>query len=204
MLMIKTDRQLDRTKELLRETELLVDTLDERYEGAQLDTLRESIERQIAEFRTEIDEYRILRQASLDEALSESLIAPTLVGNVGELLAKLRISSGFTQSELAEHLGWRQPNLSRFESEENNSKTTQKITEYASGLGVYLHVSPSFSETVSANVLIHSTKERDMGKPLIGLAPTSDSISSDIGDDTSFGVFVIPISKDIEFAYQKE
>jgi transcriptional regulator with XRE-family HTH domain len=47
---------------------------------------------------------------------------------------------------MAELLGWEQSNLSRFENENYSSQTISKIVEFASALGIYLHVTPSLTE----------------------------------------------------------
>ena len=93
-----------------------------------------------------IDEFNKLTAFPFEMAVEDVLNKPILIDNISELLAKLRIAAKLTQEEMAERLGWDQPNLSRFENENYNSQTLSKIIEYASNLGIWLHISPSLTE----------------------------------------------------------
>lgn len=94
----------------------------------------------------QINEFKKLTYLPFEKAISDVLSNPVLVDNISELLAKLRIAAKKTQAEMAELLGWEQSNLSRFENENYSSQTISKIVEFASALGLYLHVTPSLTE----------------------------------------------------------
>lgn len=111
-----------------------------------------ALELEESKLEDEIREYLDLRELPFDIALETVLNKHMLIDNIGELLAKLRMAAKKSQTELANELGWEQPNLSRFESENYSSQTISKIIEYASALGVYLHVIPSFLEKVDLNI----------------------------------------------------
>jgi transcriptional regulator with XRE-family HTH domain len=98
------------------------------------------------ELKEEIEEYRIIREVNLEEAVSGILSEHVLIDNIGPLLAKLRIAAKMTQEDLANELGWEQSNLSRFENESYSSQTIGKVVEYTSALGVWLLVKPSLSD----------------------------------------------------------
>ncbi len=144
--MIKNDAQLKRTHRVLREVRERVYDLERRYSGIELETLAAPVIDFAEDLEREISEYRELRQSSLDQAVAGPLSEPMLLDNVAQLLSKLRIAAGLTQADLAERLGWRQSNLSRFESAAYSSQTIAKVVEYAAALGVYLHVSPCLAE----------------------------------------------------------
>lgn len=144
--MIKNDKQLKHAQARLKEVRREIDELERQYSGLQLDIFRTPLVQEKEKREEEIEEYLQLRELSLEEAVVGPLKKPTLLGNVGELLAKLRIAAGLTQQELAERLDWHQSNLSRFESEYYSGQTVAKIIEYATSLGVWLHITPSLTE----------------------------------------------------------
>jgi transcriptional regulator with XRE-family HTH domain len=146
--MIKNDNQLTETIRQLRELEQYAESLEEQYSGAELRLMLAGIERQLQDIKREVDEYQELRQLTLEEAVSGRLQRGTHVEQLGDLLARLRVAAGLTQSQLAERLGWHQSNVSRFESENYSSQTLVKIVEYASALNVWLYVLPSLSDGV--------------------------------------------------------
>jgi transcriptional regulator with XRE-family HTH domain len=147
--MIKNNIQLRRAKARYQRVCQQLAGLGERFSGTELEIFGTGLAEEVRELEDEIAEYEELRALNLGEAIQGPLSKPALLENVGELLAKLRIAADFTQSELAARLGWQQPNLSRFESENYNSQTIAKVVEYASVLGVWLHVAPSLTEEVT-------------------------------------------------------
>jgi len=78
---------------------------------------------------------------------------------------------------MAEKLGWQQPNLSRFESENYSSQTIAKITEFVGILGIYLHVMPSITEE-PRNIIFKTVKPMKL--------PNLNT-SSKLGEDASTG-----------------
>ncbi|HCS40669.1 MAG TPA: hypothetical protein DIW44_13940 [Anaerolineaceae bacterium] len=106
----------------------------------------------------QIIEYQFLTNSNFKESIDNLLNKPFLLDNIGELLAKIRIASKLSQTEMANRLGWEQSNLSRFESENYSSQTISKIVEYASALGVWLHVRPSITEQIDFSPINHEKK----------------------------------------------
>jgi len=144
--MIKNENQLKRAKARLREVRSEIEQYQIEYTGIERDFLVIPLIDEEEELKADIDEYQQLKTLSFYEAVSEILSKPTLIDDIGELLAKLRIAAQLTQEELASRLGWEQPNLSRFESEYYSSQTIGKTVEFASELGVWLYVVPSLAE----------------------------------------------------------
>jgi transcriptional regulator with XRE-family HTH domain len=143
---IRNRNQLNQARNRLNDVLREVESLSRDYSGMEQEILRTPLIHEIEELREEIAEFQELSQSTLDEATQGILQKPMLLDQIGELLTKLRIAAGFTQAELAARLGWQQPNLSRFESENYNSQTIAKVVEYADSLGVWLHVVPSLTE----------------------------------------------------------
>lgn len=144
--MIKNDTQLSTARSRIRELKLELDQLYNQYDGTELELLANPIVDDIEKTTLEIGEYLALQNLDLENAVESVLDAPVQLENIGELLTKLRIAAGYTQHEFASTFGWKQPNLSRFESPNYSSQTLSKIVEYAGALGVWLHVTPSLSE----------------------------------------------------------
>lgn len=143
--MIKNEIQLSQAKAKNREFLQRISRLRKSHSGIELSILAGPLISMSRELDEKIAEYKKLRQQSLDEAILDSRQEPLTLGNIGLLLSRLRISTGLTQAELAEKLGWHQSNLSRFESETYDSQTISKVVEYASALGVWLYVVPSLT-----------------------------------------------------------
>jgi transcriptional regulator with XRE-family HTH domain len=144
--MIKNENQLNRANERQEEILALLNEYQQEYDGIERDFLVLPLIDEVEEIRNEIEEYIQLRTLPFESAVSETLSKPTLIDDIGELLAKLRLAAKLTQTELSERLGWEQPNLSRFESDNYSSQTIGKTVEFASELGVRLYVIPSLSE----------------------------------------------------------
>lgn len=144
--MIRNDKQLKGARDYVLELQSEIDELRSQYSGIEAKIFSNALELDIQRLEKEIRDYTQLRMLSLEEAVEDVLREPILVDNIGDLLTKLRIAKGWTQKKLADSLGWKQPNISRFENENYSSQTVSKIVEYASELGVWLHVSPSMEE----------------------------------------------------------
>jgi len=144
--MIKNEIQLATAKSRFANLISQLAQLNTEYAGIELELLADPINDEVEKIEGQIHEYLTLRELSLDQALEAELIGPMVLENIGQLLAKIRIAAGFTQEAFAEHLGWKQSNLSRFENPNNSSQTIRKVVEYSSALGVWLYVRPSTTE----------------------------------------------------------
>ena len=144
--MIKNKNQLVKAQQLLREARTEINEVGNQYSGTEKEILLIPLERERDRLVSEIEEYNDITDNSLETLVAKILSKPVTIGNIGPLLTKLRMASDLTQAELAKKIGWEQANLSRFEGENYSSQTVAKIVQYASALGVYIHVSPSLSE----------------------------------------------------------
>ena len=144
--MIKNDKQLARAQERCAQVRQTIKDLEEQYSGIRLKLMKRGFVEELVERQEEIREYNRLRHLDLAAAIEGPLSEkPMLLDNINEFLAKLRIAAGLTQEETADRLGWHQPNVSRFESDNYGGQTISKVIEYADSLGVCLHVVASLS-----------------------------------------------------------
>lgn len=148
--MIKSDSQLKNQWLRKKELEQEIRNTYDQYEGIEAKILAAGFEIELNVLNEEIREYGLLKTLTLQEAINGPLRRTLLLDHVSELLSKLRIAAGLSQSELAKELGWKQSNISRFESENYSSQTLSKIIEYASVLGVWLHVVPALTDEPAA------------------------------------------------------
>lgn len=183
--MIKNDNQLAAAHKKLQELQVLVRDANDRYSGLELELMKLGIEEQIQDIQDDIEEYHELKELSFEQAVNLKLRQPILIEHIGELLAKLRLSAGLTQAQLAERLNWHQANVSRFEGENYTAQTLYKIIEYSSALGVWLHIFPSLlNETQSAHW--YKSEEHRQSKWTFPEDTTSDDKPiSDFTEDTS-------------------
>ena len=144
--MIKNKSQLTKAHQLLTEARTEINEVGNQYSGTEKEILLIPLERERERLVSEIEEYIEITDNSLETLVATILSKSVTIGNIGPLLTKLRMASNLTQAELAKRIGWEQANLSRFEGENYSSQTVAKIVQYASALGVYIHVSPSLSE----------------------------------------------------------
>ena len=152
--MIKNDDQWKRVRSRLEGVGSLIEETTAAYSGVERDVRLLPLWDEQQMLHAEIQEYLELRRWSLDHAVQGILSRPLLLDNIGELLAKLRIAAGLTQEEFAAELDWHQSNVSRFESENYSGQTIAKVVEYASALGVWLHVTPSMTESPTAWIAV--------------------------------------------------
>jgi transcriptional regulator with XRE-family HTH domain len=143
--MIKNVVQLKNAERAIESIRTKINEFNAKYSGIERDFYVNPMEIEERELLRQIEEYKKLVELPFENAVLEQG-KPILIENIGELLAKLRISAKLTQKEMAMRLGWKQSNLSRFESENYSSQTINKIVEYASNLGVWLKISPSLAE----------------------------------------------------------
>ena len=168
--MIKTNSQLGRAATRLVEIRNQVEELRGVYSSADLDLRILPLLDEIEELTEEIAEYRLLKELPLEEIVEGPLSTPTLLDNVGQFLAKLRVGAGLTQGQVAELLGWRQSNVARFESESYTSHTVPKVLDFASALGVYLHVIPSMNEFLDPATHISPRMQEHMASSYLTVA----------------------------------
>lgn len=144
--MIRNDNQLIQLTERKKELEQEIEEIRTQYSGIEADILATGLELEVSQIKEDAREYCLLRMMTLAEAVQGPLQRPFLIDHVSDLLSKLRIASGKTQTELASILGWKQSNVSRFESENYSAHSLSKVIEYASTLGIWLHVIPALTD----------------------------------------------------------
>lgn len=144
--MIRNEQQLTQAKSLLSELTEQIRRIREEGSPEEKQFLLKPIIQQKNKTEAEVEEFESLTSHGLATALRTTLRKPHLLDNLIELLVKLRIASGISQEELAHLTGWQQPNVSRFESRTSPNHTILKALEYASALGVHIHVRPSLKE----------------------------------------------------------
>ncbi len=144
--MIRNNRQLLHAKKRLAEIYSEIETIREQYSGIEEEIYTVPLENSVEDLISEIGEFNELINSSFHDAVDGVLKKPNLLDDIGELLTKLRIAKGISQTEMAEMLGWQQSNLSRFESGNYGSQSIAKIIEYADSLGVWLYVVPHLEE----------------------------------------------------------
>ena len=163
-MIIKNEAQLASARKRLSQVIKSIEQYRNQYSGIERGLFVLPLIDEKDELKSDIEEYMFLKNHAFKDAIQGPLQKPQLIDNIGELLAKLRIASKLTQSELADQLGWDQSNLSRFESENYSSQTIVKVVEFASALGVFLYVTPSLTErTVDVRYKVFHP-ERGKGK----------------------------------------
>lgn len=184
--MIKNEMQLRQAQERCEDLRQIIEGLEQQYSGTRLRIMKSGFVEELTERREEIREYRRLRKLDLEAAIRGPLSErPMLLDNINEFLTKLRIAADLTQQEIAERLGWHQPNVSRFESEDYGGQTISKVVEYAGSLGVWLYVAASLSGVAPKITYRHGEedsvmqKEEDSADIRAYIRPT---------DDTSAGI----------------
>jgi transcriptional regulator with XRE-family HTH domain len=144
--MIKNASQLKSAQSRIDEIESQLKEYRKKDYSREVEFYIAPLETEKQELDEEIEEYLKLQSLPFEDAVRDVLNEPVLIDNIGQLLSKLRLAAKLTQAEMADQLGWEQSNLSRFESENYSSQTVNKIVEFVSELGVYLHVIPSLTE----------------------------------------------------------
>lgn len=167
--MIKNKNQLKRAQVRFRFIQDQIEQYQSQYSGIDLELYVLPLKDEKDELMQEILEYQELRDLSLEENVQGLLSEPIIIDNISELLAMLRIAAKLSQDEFANRLGWKQSNLSRFESENYSSQTVSKIVEFASALGIWLHVTPSLTEKISE----FSYRKESQQIPRSGVGSTS-------------------------------
>ena len=197
--MIKNSIQLKNAEKRLIEIQKEMYNNSLKYSGLELDLYNSGLAVEEEELLDQIIEYKKLVSLPFSDAIDLLFKKPVLIDNIGDLLAKLRIAAKLSQKDMAKRLGWEQSNLSRFESENYNSQTINKIVEYASSLGIWLHVRPSLTEEL--NIL--EKKILETRKPYIPVAPdiattSTEYVLDSTGDSTYTQKSVIASSDVLE------
>ena len=176
--MIKNDTQLTSAKNKLATIQQKISEFAQKYSDVELEFYNGPLEIEVEELESQINEYKMLTELPFEQAIQK--IEPLLIDNMSELLAKLRIAAKLTQEQMAEALEWDQPNISRFENENYNSQTINKIVEYASALGIWLHIYPSLTEQFKPEIkTIIIEKSESLVSSIQDLAPTGTWIYKD-------------------------
>lgn len=182
--MIKSSTQLKNAEERLLSIRKSLAEFNEKYSGIDFELYAAPLIVEERKLLEEIIEYKKLKELSFVDAVNYLHYQPALIDNIGELLSKLRIAAKLSQAEMAKQLGWEQSNLSRFESENYSSQTVNKIVEYASSLGVWLHIVPSLGEELEIllekkpDVKTHNVTSSDV-------VTTSLSVSNEATSDAT-------------------
>lgn len=179
--MIKNNNQYIDARDRLNSVRQSLETYKNDPNNFDVQFLVPALEIEVGKLEDDIQEYLDLRELPFEIALETVLNRHMLIDNIGELLAKLRMAAKKSQTDLANELGWEQPNLSRFESENYSSQTISKIIEYASALGIYLHVIPSSLEKIDLNIKPSVVIKN---KPLVNV-PRNDYTSSGTLDNNN-------------------
>lgn len=151
--MIKNEAQLRHINERLDQIEADLKEMRQSYSDREFEFWAGPSLDELSQLRSQVNEFQLLKSLTLSEAIEGRLRKPTPLEDVGQLLAKLRITSRLTQQAMAERLRWQQANVSRFESENYSSQTVGKIVEYVAALGARLYLIPSLDEPEPLNRL---------------------------------------------------
>lgn len=144
------------------------------YSGIEAEIMTSALKLELKQIREDVIEYGLLHLMSLEDAVEGPLQKPMLLDQISDILTKLRLASGFTQTELASELGWEQSNVSRFENENYGSHTVSKVVEYASALGIWLKVIPSLTDELETFAF---RKDKDIAPTTVDFISTQESTS---------------------------
>lgn len=144
--MIRNDNQYRQALQRRAELKRKLDEKREKYSGIEAAIITAGLELELKQIMEDLKEFSLLRFMELNDAVMGPLQRPILLDQISDLLLKLRLASGLTQTQFAKDLGWKQSNISRFENENYGSHTVSKVVEYASALGIWLKVIPSITD----------------------------------------------------------
>lgn len=168
-----------------------------KYSGAQFDFYVSPLMIEQQGLEKQIGIYKRLVSLPFNIAIGEVLSEPILLDNISELLSKLRIAAKMTQKEMADHLGWKQSNLSRFENENYSSQTISKIVEYVSSLGVWLQITPTLTEISKPELSVNLRPEMSRKKIEDYETTTSDILATH--DDYDL-VTLVPTKQNLDIS----
>lgn len=129
--MIKNEKQYRITKSRLKDFQEALAQL----EVTEMDPLQRklytgAIKSQIEDFEEEIAQYEQLKKGK------RRYIEISSLSRIYEALIKARISKGWTQAELANHLEMKEQQIQRYELCDYSTASMARITEVATALGV--------------------------------------------------------------------
>jgi len=196
--MIRNPIQLGSAKSRIEKLKKEINDLIRQFKGNELQAYVVPVANEIRELERQILRYEKITSGSLVDSVRYLQDCPTPIANIGELMTSLRIANKLTQEQMAAKLGWQQPNLSRFESENYSAQTIKNVVEYAGALGISLKVVPQVPITLHAGTSFYrSFRETVLGKveTLDTTIKTDGSLISPVENTTGeLDVKVIEIS----------
>ena len=120
--MIKSEQQKNRTVKILEESNKKLETLDEYSRGSLLSF--------IGTLEAEIEEYEALKRGEF--TLPKNISFVELLKSI----AKVRISKGLSQQDLAKLLGVTKQQINRYEEHDYQNVSMAKISEILEVLGL--------------------------------------------------------------------
>ena len=133
--MIKNDRQYQYTKNKLAEFKENIKEINKKYSSDKMKArlFSQGYSEQIAEMKSEITEYKNMKEGPLPKSLHAQDIS-----EINHLLVWLRLANGMSQEDLAQKIGCKQSDVSRFEKEDYSGFTIgqlEKIIFFEQGIG---------------------------------------------------------------------
>lgn len=144
--MIKNEKQYKTTKaqqdKFLKSIELIQST---KEDGLLKDLMINQLKSQIESFEEEIFEYEKLKN-------EKPAIISSSIEDLPEALIKVRISKGFSQSQLAKKVGLKEQQIQRYESCNYETASFSRIIQIAKSMGVYFDQSKLFLRSEELHV----------------------------------------------------
>lgn len=141
MGLIKDERQLAITRKTIDGLRKAAAAVRDRHRGAVRRALLSGPLGMIEDLEREIRDYRWLRKASREQVARRW--GPARLDQLGPFLARLRIASGLTQTELACRTGCRQPDIARLEDADYRGHSAKSLQAVADALGVVILIGAS-------------------------------------------------------------
>lgn len=138
MGLIKDDRQLAITRRALAELHEALKKIRAKYQGAAYRAVSSGPLGMIGDLEGEIREYQWLRKATPAKVMRRYPVVR--MDDVGPFLARLRIASRLTQSDLAHRVGCKQPDIARLEDADYEGHSARTLKSVAEALGVEIVV----------------------------------------------------------------
>lgn len=156
--MIHTDRQLAITRDELDGLRTALADHEASGNAGEQEWVRQThidaLKSQISEFETLIAEYEMLRAGSVRVSESASL------QELPRILIQARISSGLTQTDLAERLQLKPQQIQRYEASNYQSASLARLVEIADILGI--RISNTYGASDTTGTLISWTAIEDV------------------------------------------
>lgn len=138
MGLIKDERQLAITRNTLEGLRKVVEKLRAKYRGAHYRLTSSGPLGMIDQLEGEIREYEWLKKATPAQVMKRYPVVR--IDDVGPFLARLRIASRLTQSEVARKVGCKQPDIARIEDADYQAHSARTLKTIAEALGVEIVV----------------------------------------------------------------